>query len=77
MTAKSFALVRTLPDGQEKQQGPVNSLSRVLQAAADVLTDNGCASRREAHEFADRLEAAELGDTVEHTSGYRFRIDVS
>lgn len=71
-----FNLVRTLPDGTERTQGPVSRKREAASLALFVLTDNGLASRRAANSYARTLDMMPVGTTVTHEpSGYRFRIE--
>ncbi len=74
-TLKSYALVRVLPDGTEKRQGPVSGTRAATVLAAHVLCDNAGVTKADAQRFSVTLGAAALGSTIHHeASGYSFRV---
>lgn len=70
-----YRLIRTTPEGQEKEQGTAKSIRMARVLAAHVLHDNGVASKADAQVFSARMETVPLGETVSHESGYKFRIE--
>lgn len=71
-----FNLIRTLPNGTEKVQGPVARKRDAASLALFVLTDNGLATRRAANGYAQTLDMMPVGTAVTHeASGYKFRIE--
>lgn len=73
--AVMYALVRTTPEGDEKQGSPVRRTRDAATYAALVLTDNLNTPKAEAQRFAALLDRAPVGDSVRHESGYVFRIE--
>lgn len=70
-----FTLVRTLPSGEEKTQGPIVSVRDAVTFAGYVLVDNGLATKAQAQRFANRLGRMPIGHALTHVpSGYVFRI---
>lgn len=70
-----YTLHRTLPNGQERTQGPFRRSLDAANAAAHCLHDNGAAGKAEAQRFGALLCLASLGTTEAHASGYAFRIE--
>lgn len=71
----AYTLVRTLPNGAVKTQGPYKNKRAAAVGAAMCLHDNRLATRAEAQRFSPLLTAAPLGESVKHeASGYAFRI---
>lgn len=72
-----YQLVRTLPTGVEKTQGPVKRVRDAATFAAHVLHDNRLADKAEAQRFAAQLARyVDVGETLTHgASGYSFRIE--
>lgn len=74
----AYILVRTLPDGEERQHSPAPTLRQVETAAAYVLMDNARVLRNAARTFARRLVEQPVGAQVRHdASGYAFRVEVT
>lgn len=70
-----YRLTRQLPDGQVKAHSTLfTTRHKAAQAAFYVLFDNQVANRREATEFASRLQDTPLGVSLSHASGYSFTI---
>lgn len=74
-SAVMYALVRTTPEGDEKQGSPVRRTRDAATYAALVLTDNLNTPKAEAQRFAALLDRTPVGDSVRHESGYVFRIE--
>lgn len=71
-----YVLIRTLPDGTEKRQGPFANIRAAAVAASYVLSDNRLASKADAQRFAASLHReTPVGEALRHdASGYLFRI---
>jgi len=72
-----YKLIRTLPSGEEKTQGPIRTVRAATIYAAHVLHDNLRVPKAEAQRFSVTLGNLPLGETASHDSGYKFRIEES
>lgn len=71
----TYTLIRTTPEGVEKDSGPQARVRDAAVAAAYVLHGNARTPKAEAQRFSVLLRTAPLGETVKHEpSGYAFRI---
>ena len=71
----AFTLMRTLPTGVEKSQGPFRRKRDAATAAVNVLSDNLGTPKGEAQQVATVLDTVDIGETIRHEpSGYQFRI---
>lgn len=71
----TYALIRTLPNGEERAQRPIESVREAAVTASYVLYDNRVAAKAEAQRFAAQLSKAPIGETLTHVpSGLAFRI---
>lgn len=73
--AKELMLVRVTPAGETKTQGPFRRVIDAAKTAYRSLLDNGAATPASADRLVTALVAAEVGETVAHESGYRFRVE--
>lgn len=70
----NYTLHRSLPNGQEKTQGPFQSVADAARAAGRGLHDNRAATKGDAQRFSRALAGADVGTEMQHTSGYTFWI---
>lgn len=76
MSKRAYSLIRTLPDGRERSQGPVDTARAATILAAYVLCDNEGVPKAEAQRFSAQLGHLRVGETACHEStGYKFRIE--
>lgn len=71
-----YNLIRTSPQGEEREQGSHDTVVSAAVAAMDFLRNEGVATRVEARWYANYLSERPLGVEVTHLhSGYAFRIE--
>lgn len=74
MSARSYTLVRTLPDGQVKTQTGITSRKAAGRACFYVIHDNALARRGEAADVAFSVEHAPVNSVVTTEFGYTFEV---
>lgn len=72
----SYRLVRTLPDGTERDHTDLKSMRQAATAMAYCLTDNLGLRRRDVEPLAFQLENSPVGTKVA-AYGYTFRVEQS